>query len=986
MKNKKLCFTFLFILMGICINAHQNDSVFTFKTVENLYPVLNEKIKTIHTPTPAFVKGTTQPTLSLNGSWLFTNKINNPFEGIRKTDTEWYSIDVPSEWYMESFQVEPGKWAGYYKEFVLPSDWKEQKTLIRFGAVESECKIFLNGKYVGEHIGSMTQFEKDLTPFLLSGKNQLIVYVRNESLASEISKISHYAKHQAGGILRGVELITVPQTYINDLYCNAKLSDNLSQGILDIHISLSGKLQNKKVEVIVRERGIEGLPMNGKVIYNEKMALKQLNPVTIDVPKLWHAETPFLYTVEVALLENDEKTEIVKRNFGFRKIQIKGNVLYVNNHPVKLRGVSRHDISAYDGRAIRDTATLRRDIEQLRNANCNYIRTSHYPPDSYMLDLCDRYGIFVEDEAPVCWESGKDSYNRIEQIFYGFKSMVVRDRSHPCILLWSLGNESDWKPKFYNSLLLAKELTPDIPVKFSHSETHGIIKATDIGTKHYPGWKGLMAFENYFRPIIFGEALHLNCYNTSENITDPGLRDMWGDYLKYFVDFIQESPSISGLGIWGCTDEMFYPKGNKPCGYGPWGVVDGFRREKPEFWHMKMCYSPIIVTSKHFQSSGNETLVTLENRYNTQNANQIEILWKDTDRQGTVEIDMAPGTQGTLHIPHNVKGDTLTITMRDRRGFDLSVWKIPRNYSPYYLMPELSKGEVKVISSDSSYQITSKEIQYTFSRTTGMLVSVKKKGEQIITGPVNIYAIPHLKENEVIDYIPQERSGGEVGFTSDPLTGWTFESECLTHTENGISITIHGKYGVNPIELVYSIDNDERLKIDYILNIFKIGNGIRQIGIGFNLPKAYDTIGWKRKSLWSVYPNDHIGRTEGIAKAFYPETQSDYLQQRTIPTHGFNKDGNEYGSNDFRSTKQNIITGKLINERGNAVTIESNGKQHFRAWVLQDAITFLVANYSDAGNEFYLNYDSNRTRYLDSYIAEDGDVAGWIQLNFNLNK
>lgn len=114
-----------------------------------------------------------------------------------------------------------------------------------------------------------------------------------------------------------------------------------------------------------------------------------------------------LYTVEVSLFENNEKVEIIQRNFGFRKIEIKENILYVNNLPVKLRGVSRHDISAYEGRAIKDTASLRRDIEQLRNANCNYIRTSHYPPDSYMLDLCDRYGIFVEDEAPVCWESGK---------------------------------------------------------------------------------------------------------------------------------------------------------------------------------------------------------------------------------------------------------------------------------------------------------------------------------------------------------------------------------------------------------------------------------------------------------------------------------------------------------------------------------------------------------------------------------------------------
>lgn len=979
---KRIYFVIIFIMLNIYTNGQHNDSTFTFKTVEVLYPALNNETKVIHTPAPLFVEGVSKPTMSLNGNWLFTNKVDDMLDGIKNPGTQWHPISVPSEWYMEAFQVETGKWGVYYKEFVLPADWKNQKILICFGAVESECRIYLNGKYVGEHVGSMTRFEKDITPFTISGKNKLMVYVRSESLASDISKISHYAKHQVGGILRGVELMAVPQTYINDLYCEAQLSDDLEQGTLNIHISLSGKQQNPTVEVIVKERGIEGLPMDMKEVYRQAVKIRQLVPININAPRLWHAETPFLYTVEVTLFENGKKTEVVKRNVGFRKIEIKGNALLVNNQPVKLRGVSRHDISAYDGRAIKDTALLHCDIKQLRNANCNYIRTSHYPPDSYMLDLCDRYGIFVEDEAPVCWESGKDSYERINQIFYCFKSMVIRDRTHPCILLWSLGNESVWKPKFYNGLLLAKELTPDIPVKFSHSETHGIIKATDIGAKHYPGWKGLMAFENYFRPIIFGEALHLNSYNTSENITDPGLRDMWGDYLKYFVDFIQESPSITGLGIWGCTDEMFYPKENKPCGYGPWGVIDGFRREKPEFWHMKMSYSPIIVTGKHFQISGNETLVSLENRYNTQNAAEIDMIWKDGNLQDTIQTNILPGAQGTLRIPYAVKGDTLTLIMRDRRGFDLSAWKIPRVYSPYHMMPELAKGEVKVFSSDTSYQILSLKTQYDFCRKTGMLTSIIKNGKQIITGPVHMYAIPHLKENEVIDYIPQERTGGEIGFTSDPLADWIFKSESLKYTDRGVSITVCGKYGENPVELTYSIDSNDRLKVDYILNIFKIGNGIRQIGIGFHLPKEYNTLNWRRKSLWSVYPDDHIGRTEGGAEAFYPETQSKYLEQRIVPEHSYNKDGNEYGSNDFRSTKSCLITGKLINGNGDTVTIESNGKQHLRAWVLPDVTSFLIANYSDAGNEFYLNYDSNRTRYLDSYIAEDGDVTGWIQLNF----
>ena len=130
------------------------------------------------------------------------------------------------------------------------------------------------------------------------------------------------------------------------------------------------------------------------------------------------------------------------------------------------------------------------------------------------------------------------------------------------------------------------------------------------------------------------------------------------------------------------------------------------------------------------------------------------------------------------------------------------------------------------------------------------------------TGPVKMYAIPHLKENEVIDYIPQERTGNVFGFTSEPLKDWILESESIEQTDKGVSITVRGKYGENPAELVYSFDNNNRLRIDYILNIFKIGNGIRQIGIGFHLPDTYNTLNWKRKSLWSIYPDDHIGRTE----------------------------------------------------------------------------------------------------------------------------
>ena len=155
-----------------------------------------------------------------------------------------------------------------------------------------------------------------------------------------------------------------------------------------------------------------------------------------------------MYTLEIDLYYKGEKQETIRKNIGFRRIDIHNNSLFVNNKQVKLRGVARHDISPYFGRAIPDSAYLLRDIQLLRQGNCNFIRTSHYPADEYLMDLCDRYGIFVENEAPVCWDRDRDpktnSVEHAEVLFYGFKSLIYRDRTHPSVLTWSIANESLW--------------------------------------------------------------------------------------------------------------------------------------------------------------------------------------------------------------------------------------------------------------------------------------------------------------------------------------------------------------------------------------------------------------------------------------------------------------------------------------------------------------------------------------------------------------
>lgn len=961
------------------------DSILTFETAADYYPLLNKEIQIKHTPIPSYVSDINKFTMSLNGKWYFSSEPCDGFEKSLEGVREWDVLDVPSEWYMHSYKVKKGSWAGYCKEFTIPDEWKNKNIIIRFGTVQSECRIYLNGKYVGSHVGSMTQFEKDLTKFIKEGVNLLSMYVRSESVSEESSKISHYAKHQVGGILRSVDLIALPEKYIKSFDCDVLLNKELNKGTLDYNIELFDK-KKSKLELVIRERGIEGLSTSDKVVHKEVLSKFQ-GKINLENPNLWHAESPFLYTLELSLYVGNKKIETVKKNVGFRRIEIRGNSLYVNGYQVKLHGVTRHDITPYDGRAIRDTSLLRKDIEQLRNANCNYIRTSHYTPDEYMLDLCDRYGIFVEDESPVCWDSNTDTKDRAKTLFYSFKSMLYRDRAHPCILLWSIANESRWNSRFYPCLLLAREETPYIPVKFSHSEYQGIKKGTDIGAKHYPGWQGLLRYDNYFRPMLFGEALHINCYNTSENITDPSLRDLWGDYIKYFVDNMQDSPAVAGLGIWSAIDEMYYPKGNLPCGYGPWGVIDGFRREKPEFWHMKMSYSPIVVTARHFQQSGDNIIVPIESRYNYVSTKNVDFLWKDGKDSGSVSMELNPMEQGTLFIPHVMKSDTLYLSIKDKRGFIMSEWRIPRFYTSHYEMPSLKKNYPLIVdSNDSLHIIKSNDIEYCFSRRKGILESVKKNKRNVFIGGLKMYLIPLLKENEVIDYIPQEPKEGAVfGFVSDYLFGWNMISEKIEVNDNIAVVTVKGMYGDLPIEFVYNIDGAGRIRIDYLINLKKMDFPVRQIGIGFDIPKEYDTFKWKRKALWSYYPDEHIGRPCGETTAFYKETLSDYLQKRMVPNHPYSHDGNIYGSNDFRSTKHNIILAEYKKKNETLLKIESNGRQHIRGWVNNGCISFLVANYSNGGNEHYLNYDSDRTKYQSGLKADGGDFAGWIQLNLGNN-
>ncbi len=987
----RLCTPLAALLLAAVPLASSQDKELTFDSVLKEYDSINSNVTVRHTPIPSSVQGVQNPQMTLDGNWLFNPKPEAGFE--RKESLTgipgWDSVFVPSEWYMPGYRVEKGQWAGYFRDFTPPADWQGKRTILRFGAVESECRVFINGKEAGKHIGSMVPFEFDVTELLKPGNNTVSLLVRSESEISATSRISHYAKHQVGGILRSVTLFALPQTHIADLFYKTTLSDNLEKATLDVEFDLTGVKPGDKLQAsfVLKKKGVEGLPAEEGIVAHKDMEITRggklvIDGIAIDFPELWHAEHPYLYSAELTLKSPDGALQSVTRNIGFRKIEIRNNTLFVNNKPVKLHGVAHHDIHPYYGRAIPDREILKKDVQMFRDANCNYIRTSHYSPDEYLVELCDRYGIFLEDEASVCWDRTDNSRRRAELVLYDFKSMLMRDRNHPSILVWSIANESYWSPRYVPCLKLAKETTPDIPIKFSHSEYFGIKRDLDVGTKHYPGWEGLMKYDNYFRPIIFDEALHVNCYNSSENMTDPALRDLWGDYAKYFVDKMQDSPAIMGLGIWCGIDEMYYPKGEKPImGGGEWGVIDGFRRLKPEYWHMKMAYSPVRVTSRHFQTIGDQTAVSLENRFNTRNLDTLDVEWSDGDQSGTASVNVAPMEQGTLIIPHKMKGDVLTLRFKDKRGFDVTVEKLPRHYTASYPMPTMkSETAATITQQNGMLDIQSGNVTIRIPEATGLPESITKNGQPIVNGSMNMYAIPMLRENQVVDFVPIDNPNQVTIFSSPALGNWKMDSINWKKSDGLAIVHVFGKYGEVPVEFIYTVNGSGKFRVDYTINLKKLPYESRQIGVGFDLPRSYDQLTWKRIGTWTSYPDDHIGRPEGTAPALSPGTLLDYHGQWESPKHSWSHDGNEHGSNDFRSTKHNLVTGSLSNAQGHTVTIESNGKQHLRAWLNKDRTSFLLAQYSNGGTEHYLSYNSSRTR--PNLKDESGEYPGWVQIQF----
>lgn len=944
----------------IPFEGEQKQALINTRTYKIETDVDVEKHLPVYTAIPSSVPGIYDPILSLNGTWLFEPAPKADFYTC-SADEGWNSIVVPGQWSMQGFKVDSAGFGGYQTTFTLPADWKGKQVKLRFDGVSSECVVWLNGKEIGSHMGGMTAFELDATPVLLPGENRLALKVRSESLADMLGSLTQYAAHQLGGITRKVTLFAVPDVHISDIRIVTDLDEQYKDAELKVYLAVTnfGKETEKNIATrlsiaglpVVLEQSIPALAPGET--WNGWLTGKVYNP------QKWDNEHPCLYTMKIELEKEDNTTEQIEKRFGFREVQVQGNRLLVNGKPVKLRGVCRHEAHPLTGRVM--TPELeRKDVELYRAANCNFIRTSHYPPCEELLRICDELGMFVEVESPVCWigHHANENWKTLdyqENKYYPYVLQANMEtihfyRNHPSVIFWSIANESYWNKEFAQVEVYVKKADPTRPHTF-HDQAYGGFNnqgsTAPIANIHYPGPDGYKVAAQSERPMVYGEYCHLNVYNRSELVTDPGVRSDWALALSPTWENMYKTDGVLGGSIWSGIDDIFQMPNGDAVGYGPWGPIDGWRRPKPEYWDMKKIYSPVRVHTNQL-SPDKELTIELENRYTYTDFNELRINWKYGKEQGVSFVSIQPGERGQIHIPigNPNEANELYLSFTDPRGFVADEYIIPVGKQVQNELPGLQRQATQLKKTNDIYRITGKDFSCEVNRATGQIVSLKRGKQEVLNGGPWLMALPLNGGGCYPNH------NANTPLFNDICSEWKPTEINAVKEGDDVIITVKGSYKEFEGNYKLTINAGGELSVSYTFNALADVNP-RQWGLVFEAPATFDKTFWRRDGLWSVYPDDHISRPVGEADLFYSGLPS-RLSPRVEPTWSWSLDYNELGSNDFRSTRRNIWYAGLINHSGNKVTAVSNGKQHWRSWLEKDRIRFLVADFVTAGNEMFL--------------------------------
>jgi hypothetical protein len=659
----------------------------------------------------------------------------------------WTNLPVPSQWDVKGFGT-----VNYHKDltnawdekglyahnFTVPADWSGRRIFLVFEGVMTDTEAKLNGKSVGPmHQGGFYRFKYEVTSLVNFGAtNRLEVAVAKHSANSSINNAERNADYWVfGGIYRPVYLEAVPAQFIERVAIDAEANGHFSADVF-----LNGATNADGLEAQIQTLDGE----NVGALFSEKISGEKTTlSAQAASPRLWTAETPNLYSVEIRLKRGDEIIHKIHQRFGFRTFEVRdGDGLYLNGRRVVLKGADRHSFWPDSGRCLSE-AVHRLDIETLKDANMNAVRMSHYPPDAKFLDLCDELGIYVLDEL-AGWHHFYDNTVGPQLVH----EMVVRDVNHPSILFWDNGNEGGFNTNLDH---LFPELDPQ-----HRRVLHPWSAFSGVNTAHYLDYEQAtvacegspLFYHSNGRTFAATNDTEKYIYMPTEfqhGLYDGGAGAGMEDYWKLMT----ASKYLGGGFVWALLDDgLKRPDTGEIDVAGnqaPDGIVGPYRQREGSFYAIRDIWCPIQITRE-------KDAFTVENHFSFTDAKDCKFIWQirrfaqpmETNsgftvvREGVIPSPaIAPGQTGKLEFkpPAGASGGALALRVEAPGGRELWTWVWPTvagetRYKA--LTHEPAPQHAKATETAAAIEVKSGDLMVTFSKETGLLSSVRR-GEQVFS-------------------------------------------------------------------------------------------------------------------------------------------------------------------------------------------------------------------------------------------------------------
>lgn len=872
---------------------------------------------------------------SLNGKWKF-NYAEKPADrpaDFYRTDydtSSWAEITVPGNWetqgygypiYVNTRYIFPANppytmhhdnpVGSYKRSFEIPASWDGRKIFLHFGGATSGMYVWVNGKQIGYVQGAKNPAEFDITPYVHQGKNEVACGVYRWTDGSYLEDQDFW---RLSGLERNVYLYSTADARIADVFAKAGLDGKYRNGELSADVTLqnySSATENGKVDAVLYDRA-------GKKIWSgtKSVAMKgdALTDITFTSPALkniskWTAETPTLYTLVISLLDSEGKTlEATSVKVGFRKVEIRDGVLMVNGKPIEIHGVNLHEHHELTGHAV-DRETMLKDIRVMKQNNVNAIRTSHYPQSPMMYDLCDEYGLYVLDEANVeihgmgVVHNYPDTTNHPAYhpdwnaaILDREMALVERDKNHPSIIGWSLGNESGNGQNFKDGYVWIKNRDNTRPVQYEQAFDDNETWNTDVACPMYPSierMKEYAARKSVTKPYIMCEYAH-------------AMGNSSGNFQEYF-DIIRSSPHMQGGFIWDWVDQGLLrtdENGKKYWAYGGDfgaqhydnddnfcinGLVNPDRTPHPGLNEVKKVYQDI-----RFSGNPANGKVTVENHFINSDLSNYDFNWQllrngEVAKTGKLEgINAAPATNVEAKLPAfgadlndgaeyyfqifaNVKnGDDIIPTGHEqaREEFELS--------SPRTFTPSVAGNAPEVKEVKNGWQIKAGNVDMAFNKD-GSLKNYKANGRELIQKGITPSFWRAATDNDFGDGAYRKSNAWRFAFENSSVKS----AEMVKEGSEIKIISLREMADVNcDLRTVYTVYPDGTLGVTEEL-ITKQDSRIPELmrfGTSIRMPKKYDNFRWYGRGPWENYSDRKHSSFVGIHEGKVADQYFHYIR------------------------------------------------------------------------------------------------------------